>query len=142
MSGFVIFDNSPLHWMSKRQKITVRNSAKAEIYATDQCVKEILRIKHIFNDMDVKHLYMPTNEPIQVYNNNAACVSWSKSMTTKGLRHITIKENATKESIGNRTISIHQVTGNINIADIFTKEMKDVTHFIELRDMLVVSLPT
>ena len=37
--------------------------------------------------------------PLQLYNDNMACVLWTKSTTTKGLRHITIWENATTESI-------------------------------------------
>ena len=121
MSGFIIIQNGPIHWVSKRQKVTARSSAEAEIYATDECVKELLRLQHIINDMNTAHIYTPNKEPIQVYNDNNACVCWSKSTTTKGLRHITIRENAIRESVSNKTVSIKHIEGKINIADIFKK---------------------
>ena len=31
MSDFVIIKNGPIHWVSKRQKVTARSSAEAEI---------------------------------------------------------------------------------------------------------------
>jgi hypothetical protein len=36
ISGFMIWLSGPLHWMSKRQSITARSSAEAEIYAIDE----------------------------------------------------------------------------------------------------------
>ena len=123
MSGYIILFNGPLHWSAKRQKITARSSAEAEIYATDECVKELLRMKHLFDDTKTNNIYMP-GEPIKVYNDNNACVCWSKSHTTKGLRHITIRENAICESVNNRFIKILHIEGQRNIADLFTKEMK------------------
>jgi hypothetical protein len=58
-------------------------------------------------------------------------------MTTKGLRHITIRENAIRESVDNKFIRVLHIEGKTNIADIFTKEMKDILHFCTLRDLLV-----
>ena len=141
MSGFIIIQNGPIHWVSKRQKVTARSSAEAEIYATDECVKELLRLQHIINDMNTSHIYTPNKEPIQVYNDNNACICWSKSTTTKGLRHITIRENAIRESVSNRTVSIKHIEGKINIADIFTKELKDTTLFITLRNLITSIAP-
>ena len=89
------------------KKVTARSSAEAEIYATDECVKELLRLQHLFTDTDTLNIFMP-GEPINVYNDNNACVCWSKSTTTKGLRHITIRENAIRESFDNEFIKVLQ----------------------------------
>ena len=140
MSGFIIFFNGPVHWCSKRQKITARSSAEAEIYATDECVKELLRMKHMSHDLRIDNILFP-GEPINVYNDNSACVCWSKALTTKGLRHITIRENAIRESVDAKIIRVLHIDGKINIADIFTKEMKDTLHFITLCDLLVTKHP-
>ena len=136
MSGFIIFFNGPIHWSAKRQKVTARSSAEAEIYATDECVKELLRLKHICTDFAIMHIYMP-GTPIKVYNDNNACVCWSKSTTTKGLRHITIRENAIRESVDNKFVEILHIAGKCNLADLFTKELKNVTLFKILRDLVV-----
>ena len=42
MSSFIVYHNGPLTWIAKRQRVTARSSAEAEIYATEKCVKEPL----------------------------------------------------------------------------------------------------
>jgi len=135
MSVFYIDLLGPLHWMSKRQKVTAASSAEAEIYATDECVKFLLELSQILDFLEVHHLFMPPTNII--YNDNNACVQWSKSATSKGLRHIQMRENRIRENIASKFVSIHHIDGKINLADIFTKEMKDTSHFVEIRDLLM-----
>jgi len=74
---------------------------------------------------------------VKVYNDNMACVSWSKSKTTKGLRYIQLRENSVRE---NKNIEVEHIAGKINPADMFSKEDKDASHFKQLRDQ-TVSIP-
>jgi hypothetical protein len=90
MSAFYVDCLGPLHWMSKRQTITAGSSAEAEIYATNECVKLFLELVQIYEFFGVKDIFMPgTNN---FYNDNQACINWSKKCTTKGLRHMQMKE--------------------------------------------------
>jgi hypothetical protein len=73
----------------------------------------------------------------KIFNDNQACVNWSHSGTTKGLRHIQMKENHIRENILSNFITIQHVEGRINLADLFTKEMKDVGRFVELCDLIM-----
>jgi len=34
-------------------------------------------------------------------------------------------------------VTIKNVNGKTNLADLFTKEMKDIGHFVELRDLML-----
>jgi hypothetical protein len=135
MSAFYIDLHGPLHWISRRQKVTAGSSAEAEIYATDDCVKFLLELVQILEFLEVHHIFMPTTNII--YNDNKACVDWSKKCTTKGLRHIQMKENRVRENIASEFVTIKHVDGKLNIADIFTKEMKDTSHFVELHDLFM-----
>jgi len=135
MSAFYIDLLGPIHWMSKRQKVTAASSAEAEIYATDECCKFLLDLAQILDFLDVRHIFMPSTTTI--YNDNKACVQWSKKATTKGLRHIQMHENRVRENIASRFISVCHIDGKINLADIFTKEMKDTSHFVELRNLFM-----
>jgi len=135
MSAFYIDLFGPLHWLSKRQTVTAGSSAEAEIYATDECVKFLLELEQLLAFLDVKSTFMPTTNVI--YNDNKACVNWSKSCTTKGLRHIQMRENRVRENIQNQFVKICHVNGKVNLADLFTKEMKDTGHFIELQDLML-----
>jgi hypothetical protein len=75
--------------------------------------------------------------PTVIYNDNSACVSWSGNLTTKGLRHIQIQENAIRESVENNFIIVKHIEGKINLADMFTKEDKDAKHFLEIRNVIL-----
>ena len=75
--------------------------------------------------------------PTTVYNDNSACIQWSSNMTTKGLRHVQIRENAVRESVLNGFIEVKHIQGKVNLSDLFTKEDKDTGHFITIRDFII-----
>jgi len=133
ISGHIIQFHGPLHWSSRRQRITARSSAESEIYATDECVKNLMYLKNIICDLNLHRQLM--NTKIKVFNDNMACVLWSKSTTTKGIRHIQIRENGVRENA--HLIDIQHVEGRWNPADLLSKEDKDVKHFTFFRDKLV-----
>jgi hypothetical protein len=135
MSAFYVDLLGPLHWLSKCQKVTAASSAEAEIYATDECIKFLLELSQLLDFLEVCSLFMlPTNI---IYNANKACVDWSKSATSKGLRHIQMWDNRIRENIASKFVSICHIDSKLNLADIFTKEMKDTSHFVEIRDLFM-----
>jgi hypothetical protein len=91
MLAFYVDLFGPLHWMLKRQQVTACSSAEAEIYATNECVKLLLEVVQILEFFEVHHIFMPGTTTI--FNDNNACVNWSKRCTSKGLRHIQMHEN-------------------------------------------------
>jgi deoxyuridine 5'-triphosphate nucleotidohydrolase len=135
LSGFLIYFNGPIHWVSKRQTVTARSSAEAEIYATDECTKCLQHLHQIISGLNLHQDLMPS--PTTIYNDNAACVCWSGNMTTKGLRHIQIRENAIRESVQNNFILVKHIQGKLNLSDMFTKEDKDVGHFLTIRNLVM-----
>ena len=135
VSGYLLWLGGPLHWTSKRQSITARSSAEAEIYATNECTKALLHLSYIVEGFQLTTQLM--QKPTTVYNDNSACITWSKSMTTKGLRHLQMRENAVRESIQNGFMVTKHCMGKYNLSDMFTKEDKDTLHFIEIRDHIM-----
>ena len=138
ISGYILWFCGPLHWMSKRQTITARSSAEAEIYATDECVKCLQHLLHLTDGLAVTHEVFET--PTIIYNDNAACVQWSKNTTTKGLRHIQIRENAVRELTQQGIIELKHIAGKLNVSDMFTKEEKSASHFISTRDYVLTDI--
>jgi dUTPase len=59
LSGYLLWINGPIHWMSKRQTITARSSTKAEIYATDECVKALMYVKMLLKGLQLSNDFMP-----------------------------------------------------------------------------------
>jgi hypothetical protein len=124
-----------LHWMSKWQSVSAGSSAEAEIYATNEGVKFLLELVPILEFLDVCDIFMPGITTI--YNHNNACVNWLKHCTTKGHRHIQMKENHVHENVKHQFVTIQCIGGKVNLADLFTKEMKDTSHFVELWDIIM-----
>ena len=79
------------------------------------------------------------NDCTQVYNDNEACVQWSHTSTSKGIKHVNLRENYVRELQLNKVVNVTHIPGVINPADIFTKEMKDGAHFRRLRDCMMCS---
>ena len=48
-----------------------------------------------------------------------------------------MRENRIRENVVSHFVSIEHINGKLNVADIFTKEMKDIAHFVELRDLFM-----
>ena len=57
-------------------------------------------------------------------------------MSTKGLRYIQIRENAVREQVQTGLITVEHIDGKANLADLFTKEDKDITHYQEIAEVL------
>jgi hypothetical protein len=143
ISGFVTFlAGGPIHWKSARQRTTALSSTAAEIDATNEATKFLLGFSNTLQHMDHRDVFFPTGKPTVIYNDNRSCVDWCKGTTTKNTRHIQMWENFIRENIANSFLTVEHIPGHLNIADIFTKEMKDVDHFITIRDALVTPRPT
>jgi len=109
-------------WTCKRQSFTARSSAEAEIYATDECAKNILHLLNIINDLGLTDSII--NGPVDIWNDNNACVCWSKNTTTKGLRHVQIREKAVREGQCMGLFKVKHISGKIILLTYLRKKIK------------------
>ena len=79
-----------------------------------------------------------TTTPTRLYNDNQGTVDWSKSTTTKGMRHICLKDCSVRDSIQAKEVDHYHIPGAINPSDIFTKEMRDGAHFHVIRESFMM----
>ena len=70
-----------------------------------------------------------------------ACVQWAHNKTTRAIRHIQLRENAVREAIQQGLVDVVHIAGKDNMADIFTKEDRDVAHYIRIRNILLSPPP-
>jgi hypothetical protein len=131
MSGGIIFrQGGPIAWTAVRQEGTSLSSCEAEIRATNEVSKLLMGIRHLADDVR-KNGYdiVDMAEASPLYNDNESCVKWSHNMTTKQIRYMEMCENAVREWVQDAFLKVLHVSGRINQADIFTKEMCDGAHF-------------
>ena len=111
------------------------SSCEAEIVATTECTKCVEAIKLVAHDLNMTDGSTCT----PVYNDNASCVQWAASVTSKGIKHLNLQENKVRELQQSARCHIRHIPGSINPCDIFTKEIRDGPHFRSLRDCMMVS---
>ena len=104
----------------------------------DECIKEVLLIRHRCTNLGLPDM----SSSMDVFNDNQGCIQWAESTTTTGMKHLNFCETAIRESVHAREIAIHHIEGKHNCADIFTKELKDASHFCRLRDSFMMDRTT
>ena len=140
IAEYVIWLGGPIDWMSKQQSYTARSSTEAEIGSIDDCTKTLQQFQNILQDLIL--FEMCHNGPITIYNDNSVAVQWAHNMTTKGLRYIQMRKNAVREQVAAKFVEVvEHVAGKSDPSDIFTKEDRDPSHFLECRDTLCAEPP-
>ena len=104
--------------------------------ATNECTTELQSIKHSSHNIGISEAYSRT----KIYNYNKAYIQWAASVTSKGIKHLNLRENMVRECHQSKDVDVEHIPGIINPSNIFTKEMNDNTHFRNLRYSMMVSL--
>ena len=143
MSGAIILRMSgPISWKTERQQRTSLSSCEAEINATNMGSKLTVAARNFTRGFEACGVPVPSDisGPTKVFNDNSACVLWSHNMTLKAMRHIELRENSVREWVQDKSIKVSHVAGIDNVSDIFTKKMRNVSHFCRLRDSFMSRL--
>lgn len=134
ISGWLaLHSGSPIAWGCHCHKHTAQSSCEAEVHTINEA-KLIIQLKLLFRD-----LYLPIKSPIKLYDDNQGAVQWSKGTTTKKMKWIDLREKIVRENVVRKTISVNHVPGLNNLSDIFTKEFRDVSRFLALRDSFMIN---
>ncbi len=86
-----------------------------------------------------RDINLPLQHTVEIKNDNQGAIQWSKGTTTKKMRWVDLRENLVRENIVNRNVTVSHIPGKVNLSDIFTKEFRDVSQFLFLRDIFMIS---
>jgi hypothetical protein len=132
--GPVLFmAGAPFKWYTHKEKHTSHSSCEAEIKATDECVKSVQQFRNLLDELDL----LDSSTSIPIFNDNKGAVDGSHTCSTKGLRHLNIRENCVCESILLNEVSVNHIAGASNPADLFSKEFKSDALFRTLRGLFI-----
>lgn len=106
---------------------------EAEIMSTDERCKFVKHHWHVLAELECADVSSPT----PMFNDNEGAISWSGSQLHKRMRHFNIRESAICNCWEARTTAVESVPGEVNPADLFTKEQQDVNHFVFLWETLM-----
>ena len=134
ISGWLaLHSGAPIAWGCLRHKQTAQSSCEAEVQSINEATKLILQLKLLFRDLS-----LPISTPVPLYNDNQGAVHWSKGTTTKKMKWIDLRENFVRENVINKNIAVTHIPGTDNLSDIFTKEFRDVSWFLALRNSFMI----
>ena len=131
---FLLHAGAPIAWGCARHKDTAQSSCQTEVHSINETTKLILEYRLLFRDLG-----LPLQEPIHIKNDNQGAVHWSKGTTTKKMRWIDLRENLVCENIQNKIIDVTHIPGKINLSDIFAKEFRDTSRYLNLQDSFMIS---
>ena len=124
----LLLNNTPIFWKSKKQPVTARSSAEAEVYALDSAVSNARYINWKREEFNNKVTW-----PMVVYvdNNQAEVFCKNLNVNSKLRTTFNMKENWIKELRDKSILKVEHVDSNINPADILTKP-HDAGRFADL----------
>jgi hypothetical protein len=115
--------------VTHKEKPNSHSSCEAEIKATDA-----QQFCHLLDELGL--LDSSTSTPI--FNDSCGVIDWAHTSSTKGLRHLNIRENCVRESIQMNEVSVSHIVGTKNPADLFSKEFKSDVLFRTLLGLLLL----
>jgi hypothetical protein len=142
MNGGIVFRNGGrIGWLGMQQERTSLSLCEAEICATNATYKKVVDFRNLCQSISDSGIsVLDATSPAILYNDNKACVNWFYNMSSKAACHIKLHENLVHKWVQDGTLKVLHVAGKTNPVDIFTKEMRDGTHFGWLRDSFMSRL--
>ena len=135
LSGWFIMNaGAPIAWGCARHKDTAQSSCQAEVHSINETTRLLLEYRLLSRDVG-----LPIHGPISIKNDNQGAIDWSKGTTNKKMRWVDLRENLVRENVLNKNIQVSHIPGKSNLSDIFTKEFRDVSQFLFLRDLFMIS---
>ena len=104
--------------------------------ATNECTTKLWSMKHCAHDIGIPGSYNRT----KIYNGNKSAVQWAASMISKGINNLNFRGNIISRKSSVKRCGCQPHPWNHKYNQIITKEIKDNTHFRNIRDSVMVSL--
>jgi hypothetical protein len=125
ISGFIMFLNKvPIAWRSQAQKNITLSSAESEYVSLSEAVTEIKFVVMMCNKIRIK---IKTPTTLRIDNIGAIFMAENASATGR-TRHIDVRYHHVREAIYEKMIKIVFMTSEKNLADMFTKNVKEIIY--------------
>ena len=73
--------------------------------ATNKCATELQSIKYRAHNIGIPEAYYST----KIYNDNQAAVQWAASVTSKGIKHLNLRENMVRECHQSKVVEVEHM---------------------------------
>ena len=131
-TGFIImYAGGPISWCSRKQPITALSTTEAEFIAAADCIKELVHLKQILEEISGEKIECELN----IDNQNAIQIIKNKQLNRR-TKHIDVRYHFIWEKVTLHEIKINYISSSEQTADIFTKTL-DKIKFQKFSDTLM-----
>ena len=116
--GFLVYlSNSLVSWRSRRHKARTHSSMESEYMEASEAAKEVLFFRMMLNE-----LCYDQKNPTIMYEDNKACISFSKNNTSHDrTKHIDIRAYNLRDYVKDGSIKLMHIDTSEQLADMLTK---------------------
>jgi len=132
-SGIIfLLNDTPVHWISRKQHLISTSSTESEIIAASLCAQELLWI------MQVLQPIAPFKCPVHLHIDNLSMKYITESvLMSHRTKHLELRYLFIKQLIQDHPVVLKWIPSEANIADIFTKYVTTVGIFKTLVFMIL-----
>ena len=122
VSGYIILVNGcVVSWRSRSQRSVTLSSSEAEYVAASETVTEMIYIKQVLEGMGEK-----VKTPMKLNIDNVGAIYMAKNQAPgQRTKHVDVRYSFVKELIEKKEVEVNFVKSENNLADIFTKNVKE-----------------
>ena len=114
---FILFNDRPLFWKSKKQSVVVQSTCEAEYVSLGSGCQELKWILNLALDLEVC-----PHGPVPVYEDNQATTKISSNqIDIRKIRHLGVKYHLIRQYVFSNLVTLHYCSSSLMVADILTK---------------------
>jgi hypothetical protein len=116
---FIGFSTGAVHTYSKQDTTVSHSSTEAEIKAIDMAIRTIIMLRSLLSELGY-----PQDQPTRLYCDNKSAIEICETLRSgHKTKHINVRINYIREQLNQRTVSLHFVPTELNVADVLTKPL-------------------
>ncbi|QRV89278.1 Retrovirus-related Pol polyprotein from transposon TNT 1-94 [Ceratobasidium sp. AG-Ba] len=125
ISGLVfMFCGGAISWVSKKQPTIALSSMEGEYMALSLAIRHALWLRSLFWELG-----FPMQHPMSIRTDNTAAIALAKDPQYHGRsKHIDIRHHFIREQITRKRVDVSHISGEQNLADLFTKALPKHRH--------------
>ena len=135
-TGYMFFlADAPISWQTRQQPPVALSTMESEFMVACAAAQESVWLTQILKEFGTNF-----NEPINIYEDNKACIDYSKNSTShQRTKHISVRYHFIRDLIMEGALQLIPISTADNIADILTKPLdKKVFQYLRAKFMHVL----
>ena len=136
--GICFIAGGPVCWSSKLQRLTAQSSCESEFYALVAASKQTVALRQLLRELGEHEL---TEGGTVIATDNEAAITCSIQPTSLKNRHFALNVEFTRDCVRHEQVRVWYIPGDLNPADLYTKNSIRSPKFMELAPWVMGEKP-